>query len=235
MWSTGEGGPSSALVHRVVAELEEHGLPLDRLRAAGGVVRTTIDAKAQTVAAAVVGRLVAARQGDPGAAVTAVDPDSGGVRVYLGRGRVAGPGGDGQEDLTPEIVRPFADAGAPNLVRGRMSPLEVTAAYAAFAAGGVRHRPHFVTSVTGADGSSLYQVVEVAQPAFDRQAADRVTGQLAEKPGCGGIACVPGAHPWTAGYTPEVAVTVFVGQAGAAVDADLARVVCQEFLASTRE
>ena len=45
------------VVKRVLAELAEASLPVDSLVAGGGAVRTTIDAKAQTVAAAVFGRL----------------------------------------------------------------------------------------------------------------------------------------------------------------------------------
>lgn len=232
LWSSGDGRPGSYLVRRVLAELDEQGLSLDRLRGSGSVVRTTIDAKAQTVAAAVVGRLVAPRPGNPGASVTAIDPVSGGVQVYLGLSRFAELAGGEPQELTPEIVRPFADAGVPNLVRAQMSPLDLTAAYAAFASGGVKPEPHFVTSVSGTDGSPLYRRMGIAEAVFDRQVADRITAQLKEKPGCNGVACVSGAHPWTVGYTPQLAVTVFVDQAEAALDADLTRVVWQEFLAS---
>lgn len=227
LWSSGDGGQRSYLVHEVLAELDEQGLSLDRLLSSGGVVQTTIDAKAQTVAAAVVGRLVAAEQRDLGASVTAIDPASGDVRVYLGFSRVADLAGEPKE-LTPEIVRPFTDAGVPNLVRARMSPLDVTAACAAFAGGGIKQTPRFVTSVTGADGSPLYRKVGIGDVALDRQAADRVTAQLKQQPGCNGVACVSDARQWTAGYTPQLAVTVFVDQA----DAGMARVIWQEFMAS---
>ncbi|MGW6935037.1 hypothetical protein ACWGE0_33590 [Lentzea sp. NPDC054927] len=232
LWSSTDGYPRPYLVRRVLAELEEQGLSLDRLRTSGAVVQTTIDAKAQTVAAAVVGKLVAPGQRDLGASVTAIDPSSGEVRVYLGLSRATDLAGGEPRALTPEIVRPFADAGVPDLVRAQMSPLDVTAAYAALAGGGIKHTPRFVTSVTGADGSLLYRKVGIADVAFDRQVADRVTARLKEKSGCNGIACVPDGRQWTAGYTPQLAVTVFVDQAGATTDADMARVAWQEFLAS---
>jgi hypothetical protein len=232
MWSSSDGGRAVYLVSRVLAELSAQGLSFDQLRNSRSVVRTTIDAKAQTVAGAVVGRLVAPRRPELGAAVTAVDPVSGEVRVYLGLSRVADLAGGESKELPPEIVRPFIDAGAPDLVRARMSPLDLASAYGTFAAGGVRQEPRFVTSVTGGDGSELYRKVGIGDVPFDRQAADRVTAQLKERPGCNGVACVPGAHQWTAGYTPQLAVTVFVDQADAVIDADLARVVWQEFLSS---
>ncbi len=62
MWSTSDGRPRGLVVKRVLEELAEASLPLDSLVATGGVVRTTIDAKAQTVAAAVLGRLVAPKR-----------------------------------------------------------------------------------------------------------------------------------------------------------------------------
>ncbi|NGY59308.1 hypothetical protein G7043_10270 [Lentzea sp. NEAU-D13] len=232
MWSSSDGPRKSYLVSRVLAELKDQGLSFDQLRSSRSVVRTTIDAKAQTVAAAVVGRLVAPRRPELGAAVAAIDPASGDVRVYLGLSRGADLAGDEAKELPPEIVRPFTDVGAPNLVRARMSPLDLASAYGTFAAGGVRQEPRFVTSVSGGDGAELYRKVGIGHVPFDRQVADRVTAQLKERPGCNGVACVPGAHQWTAGYTPKLAVTVFVDKADAVADADLARVVWQEFLSS---
>lgn len=224
LWSSADGGQQTDLVRRVLADLADEGLSFDQLRSSRAVVTTTIDAKAQTMAAAVVGRLVAPRQ--LGVAVTAIDPVSGDVRVYLGVNRGADLAGEPKE-LTPEIVRPFTDAGVPDLVRAQMSPLDVTAAYAAFAGAG-KPEPDFVTSVTGADGLPLLQKVRIMHVVFDRQVADRITAQLKQKPACNGVACVPDAGQWTVGYTMNLAVTVFVDPASA----DLSRVVWQEFLAS---
>lgn len=109
-------------MNRVVAELGEQGLSLDRLRSGGAVVQTTIDAKAQAEAAAVVGRLVASRPGGPGAAVTAIGPESGDVRVYFAPGRDTDLAGGEPKEVAAEVLRPLTDAGAPNLVRARMSP-----------------------------------------------------------------------------------------------------------------
>ncbi|MFI6101769.1 penicillin-binding transpeptidase domain-containing protein [Lentzea sp. NPDC051213] len=232
LWSSHDGhsGWTSYVVRRVLSELDQAGLPFDRLQRSGAVVRTTIDAKAQTTAAAVVGRLVSPKRRDLGASVTAIDPASGGVQVYLALSRLNNLAGDEPRDLGPEIARPLAEVG---LGRAQMSPLDVTAAYATVAAGGVRRDPHFVATVTSADGALLFKAVDTGKPAFDQAVADRMTAVLKEKPGCNGAACVPGAFPWTVGYTPQLAVAVFVDEAGAAIDdADLPRVVWQEFLAS---
>jgi membrane peptidoglycan carboxypeptidase len=224
-------------VRRLVAALSEAGVPLEQLEAAGAVVRTTIDVKAQTVAAAVVGRLAAPKE--LGAALTAVDPGSGGVRAYLSL-RSTGPAGSrGADDLAggepvelaPELSRPFAEAGLPVLAQPRTRPIEVTAAYATLAAGGVARRTHFITSVTAVDGAVLYRAVGVVDPAVDPAVAERITLRLKENAGCNGVACVPGAPRWAAGYTPQLAVGVFVDEAGGAVDTGLPRSIWQEFLA----
>jgi membrane peptidoglycan carboxypeptidase len=241
LWSTSDGRPRGLVVKRVLAELAEASLPLDSLVASGGVVRTTIDARAQTVAAAVLGRLVAPKRAyDPlnpddrqqdkiDAAVTAIDPVSGGVRVYF-------PGYNWSDDLAggvpkepvPGLFEPLAlvqDKG-----KAPVTPLDVTAAYATVAGGGVEHKPHLVAWVTAADGSSLHKAADGAKPVVGADVADRVTASLRQKPACNGEACVPGAFPWMVGYTPQLAVTVYLEKAGAA-DADLPRVIWQEFLA----
>jgi membrane peptidoglycan carboxypeptidase len=232
LWSTGDGRLRSMVVKRVLAELAEASISYDQLRASGGVVRTTIDAKAQTRAAAVLGRLVAPQR-TVDAAVTAIDPASGSVQVYV-------PGFGQKDDLAGGVAQkpgaglaePFALVGQHGVVKERMTPLDLTAAYATFAAGGVQRRPHLVTTVTAADGSELYRAAETAKPAFGEDVADRITALLKEKPGCDGIACVPGSQPWMVGYTPRLAVAVFVReQDGAAIDADLPRVIWHDFLA----
>ncbi len=236
LWGSRDGGPRPHLVRRLVAELSEAGVPLEQLDRAGAVVRTTIDVKAQTVAAAVVGRLVAPKE--LGAALTAVDPGSGDVRAYLSLGgvdRTASRGltdlaGGEPAELAPELSLPFAEAGLPGLPQPRMRPLEVTAAYATLAAGGVSRRTQFITSVTAVDGSVLYRSVTVSDPSVDPAVAGQITLRLKEKAGCNGVACVPDALRWAAGYTPRLAVGVFVDEAGGAVDTGLPRSIWQQFL-----
>ncbi len=94
----------------------------------------------------------------------------------------------------------------------------------------MQRKPHFVSSVTAADGSLLYMASDTAQPEFARDSADRITASLKEKPDCNGVACVPEASPWIVGYTPQLAVTVYVEKVDAVVDADLPRVIWHEFL-----
>jgi hypothetical protein len=232
LWSTAEEGMvRPEIVKLVLAELHAANLPLDELKVVGGVVRTTIDARAQTVSATVVGRLVAPYQ-RLGAAVTAIDPASGGVLAYVpGPSRDRANLADEQHETVPEIAEPFALADAPDLVQARMRPLDVTAAYAAFAAGGVQRRAHFVTTVTGADGSSVYRAAETDKSVFGNDVAERITLELKEKPGCNGVACVPDAFPWAVGYTPHLAVTVLADQAGGDADAGLSVAIWQELVA----
>jgi membrane peptidoglycan carboxypeptidase len=239
LWSSTDGGPPPPpLVARVFKELTAASMPLDRLKVSGAVVRTTIDVKAQTVAAAVVGRLVPAGR-QVGASVTAVDPATGGVRVYVaGRSRQVDLAGGTVVAPTPVIVEPFTLAGATSVLRAQMSPLDMSSAYAILAAGGVQRTTHFVTRVASPDGTLLYQAADTAKPLFGTDVADRITARLKEKPACNGIACVP-SYPWMAGYTPQLAGTVFMEPfdemvldgAVPVVDADLPRVVWHEFLA----
>lgn len=228
LWSTADGAPQPLVVKRVLAELAEASLPYDSLRASGGVVRTTIDAKAHTVAAAVLGRLTAR---DPKliGVVTAVNPGSGGVQVYL-PGWAEDRAGGVRNEPGPGLFEPLAGAGAQNVTTERVTPLDVTAAYATLAAGGVQRKPHLVSTVTAADGSLLYQASDTAQPVFAKDRAERITASLKEKPACHGVACVPEASPWMVGYTPQLVVTVYVEKVDAVVDADLPGVIWREFL-----
>ena len=239
LWSSNEAGQVPPPVARVFKELTAASMPLDVLKVSGAVVRTTLDVKAQAAAATAVGRSVSDEQ-RAGAALTAVDPATGGVRVYVaGRSRQVDLAGGTVMAPGPVIVEPFTLAGATNVVRAQMSSLDMSAAYATLAAGGVQRTAHFVTQVTSPDGAVLYQAGDTAKPVFGQEVADRITAGLKEKPGCNGIACVPGAYPWMAGYTPQLAATVFMEpftamrQDGAVsvVDADLPRVIWHEFLA----
>lgn len=243
LWSSTDGAPRPDVAERVLAELKELSLPYDSLRVTGGVVRTTIDAKQQTVAATVLGRLFAPRRTpDPSAtrsylqplldaSMTAVDPGSGGVRVYRpGFGVDRDLASGAAQDPPPALAEPFASTGVRDVVKERVTPLDVTAAYATLAAGGVQRKPHLVSTVTAADGSLLYQASDTAQPVFAKDRAERITASLKEKPACNGVACVPEASPWMVGYTPQLVVTVYVEKVDAVVDADLPGVIWREFM-----
>ncbi|MET8762071.1 hypothetical protein [Lentzea sp. NPDC004782] len=237
MWRSTDAWKRPPIVQRVFAELGPAALSFDSLKATGGVVRTTIDARAQTFAAAVVGRLIpplrvidtsapiTGRPRELDASVTAIDPGSGRVRVYFpGLSSVDDLAGGVRKELPAVLAEPFA-AVAPNAIEERATPLDVSAAYATLAARGVQREPHFVTSVTAADGSLLYEAADTAKPVYATDRVDRITASLKEKPGCDGTACVPDAFPWMVGYTPEFAVTVYVEQTGV-VDAGLPRLIC---------
>lgn len=236
LWSSIDGYPQPTVAKRVLAELSEVSVPYNSLTPRGGVVRTTIDAKAQTTAAAVLGRLLAPKRGLDGsypperadAGMTAIDPVSGGVRVYLpGFGAEDLAGGTAQE-VTPGLFGPFA--GVRDVAKERMTALDVTAAYATLGAAGIERKPHLVSTVTGADGSMRYQAQDTAKPVIGEHVVDRITASLKEDAVCNGVPCVPYAAPWMVGYTPQLAVTVYVKKADVA-DAGLPRVIWQEFLA----
>ena len=110
-------------------------------------------------------------------------------------------------------------------------PLDMAAAFATFAADGMRHDPYVVSKVTAADGRVLYDsgtpsgVQAVPQPV-----ARNVTEAMKDVPASGSIALSGGRdqagktgtvqHPtiegqnkdaWMVGFTPEVATAVWVG------------------------
>ncbi|WP_439663016.1 hypothetical protein ACSHWB_17165 [Lentzea sp. HUAS TT2] len=106
LWRSGD--PETSLVRQIARELATRGsLSLDRLRQDGAVVVTTIDAKAQSAAAAAIRDRAAGRAG-----LVAVDPASGSVRAYA-------PGEDAAPDRAGGVVRqpgsvffPFSAAAA---------------------------------------------------------------------------------------------------------------------------
>ncbi|MEV6712910.1 penicillin-binding transpeptidase domain-containing protein [Lentzea sp. NPDC051208] len=127
------------------------------------------------------------------------------------------------------------DGGVPNAGIGigvddaAMRPLDLATVYATFAAGGVRHRTHFVSEVSSEDGSPLYQAAQSPEAAFDqdvarsREIASQVTTVLRDSTRCPGAVCRDAAyefpagdvrglhtHAWTAGYTDRMAITVLV-------------------------
>ncbi|MEM8905343.1 MAG: PBP1A family penicillin-binding protein [Actinomycetota bacterium] len=106
-----------------------------------------------------------------------------------------------------------------------VSPLELTSAYATFAAGGIHRPPAFVTRVSDRDGTVLYQWQDEGQQVLDRVVADQVTGVLTQVVGRGtGVNARIGrpvagktgtgqewGDAWFVGYTPELVTGVWVG------------------------
>ena len=116
--------------------------------------------------------------------------------------------------------------------RREISALDLASAYATFAADGVWRPPHLVASVSTADGRVLYQAAPRGEQRFAPQVARKVTATMLEVAGRTGWRCPadvrsrpapapssrsPGGQPddyWTAGFTPELATSVWVGPTG---------------------
>jgi membrane peptidoglycan carboxypeptidase len=113
--------------------------------------------------------------------------------------------------------------------KDRVSAVDLASAYATFAADGVWRPPHLVASVSTADGRVLYRAAPRAERRFAPQVARTVTATMREGAGQDGLA-LPGGRPvaartgtvesepdaappdaWMAGFTPELATSVWVG------------------------
>ena len=120
------------------------------------------------------------------------------------------------------------------LVRGRslalgaseVTPLELTAAYATFANNGLYSKPYFIKSVVNADGETLEEAVPEVRDAIRPEVAYTITnmlrgvvqngtGKAVKKLGrdaAGKTGTTNSYHDaWFAGYTPQLAVTVWTG------------------------
>jgi membrane peptidoglycan carboxypeptidase len=115
-----EAGIDGDLGHvrdQVVAELQRHGFPEDRIAAGGLVVTTTIVRKAQDAARAAVKKFIPApREGkdDPVSALVAVEPGTGKVMAYYGGGTAGGfDYADGDKGVEPgSSMKPYVLAAA---------------------------------------------------------------------------------------------------------------------------
>jgi membrane peptidoglycan carboxypeptidase len=111
----------------------------------------------------------------------------------------------------------------------QVSALDLASAYATFAADGVWRAPHLVASVSTADGRVLYRAAPRAERRFAPQVARTVTETMLAGAGQDALA-LPGGRPvaartgtvesapdgtrpdaWMAGFTPELATSVWVG------------------------
>lgn len=255
MWDSTSGTGQSLLVRRVLADLDAGtGLTYSQAAQANATIRSTIDHRTQQTAAEVATRRIAEERVSLRHSITAVDPETGGVRAYW-----PGPGTDiDQADLDrepgAEALRPFAEAGRKpvSLENARVRPLDLAAAYVPLASGGFTRTPHFISNVRGADGALLYQAVAGKNPAFaadalrSREIAGQITTAIQSRNACSEGTCVasthlsaqPGRvqHAWVIGYSPVLVTTVFVGGQGpddAPLEgAEIPRVIVREFLSA---
>jgi membrane peptidoglycan carboxypeptidase len=146
-------------------------------------------------------------------AMWSADPESGLVRHDLGDRPV--------RTLVPE---PFTADVA--LGRYPVTVLDQATAMATFAAGGLRARTHFVNRVVR-DYATVYEGPSEAQRVLSADVVADVTAVLAQNPagqipdgpptaGVAGTALLAGsaidaAHAWYVGYTPDLAMAVWVG------------------------
>ncbi|HET6793091.1 MAG TPA: transglycosylase domain-containing protein, partial [Acidimicrobiales bacterium] len=107
-----------------------------------------------------------------------------------------------------------------------VTPLQMASAYSTLAADGVHHKPHLVSEVDGPDGRPVLRNNSTGSRVLDRTVARETTQVLTQvvRHGTGGAAAVPGhdvagktgtaenyADAWFVGYTPQLAVAVWMG------------------------
>jgi penicillin-binding protein 1A len=147
-------------------------------------------------------------------------------------------GADPTVDMAYTLGIPRSDhlPRVPSIVLGTglVSPLDMTSAYATIAAGGIRHRPIAITSITSYDGSIHQNTPAGANPGrrvIPAWAASELTSILEDNITCrlglctGGGARLSPARPqagktgtveahldaWFCGYTPALATCVWMG------------------------
>jgi membrane peptidoglycan carboxypeptidase len=113
-----------------------------------------------------------------------------------------------------------------------VTPLELASAYATLAAGGVHCRPQLITRITGPTGRVLFDGRPACRRVLDSAVAATAVGILRGVVGPGGtgfraaigrpLAGKTGttsgfADAWFTGFTPQLATSVWVGNAGAQV------------------
>jgi membrane peptidoglycan carboxypeptidase len=123
-------------------------------------------------------------------------------------------------------TEPLLRGGSFTLGVNEVSPLAMTAAYATFAARGLHCPPQAVTEVLDAENNPIELTQEPCTQAIDQGIADTVnsvlqgvvnngTGRGASigRPAAGKTGSTNGSRAaWFAGYTPELATTVWVGK-----------------------
>jgi penicillin-binding protein 1A len=125
------------------------------------------------------------------------------------------------------ITSPLEDNASLALGTSEVAPLELTASYAAFANGGYRVTPYFVTEVDGADGKLLYrrtppQPQRIIGSATDRDlvamlwnviiAGTGISASLAPREAAGKTGTTQNSQDaWFVGFTTDYVTGVWVG------------------------
>ncbi|HET7651946.1 MAG TPA: transglycosylase domain-containing protein [Acidimicrobiales bacterium] len=124
----------------------------------------------------------------------------------------------------PSGIRPLPAVALGGVSKG-VSPLEMAAAYATFAAKGVYATPYAIASITDRDGRTIYTHTPQTRQAFDEREVGnlnrplqdvvrRGTGQAAAigRPLAGKTGTTQNwTNGWFVGYTPQLATAVWVG------------------------
>ena len=227
----------------------KNGALVAALESGGYTIETTLDRRALEAAHAAAAQVLGA-PGDPTVGIASVEPGDGAIRVLLGGldpGRdfdVATQGYRGAgSTLAPlsyvaalEYGEPFVDdatlqegpseavrkvaarLGIPNIAA--VSPLELTAAYAALAAEGTFAQPYAISRILDQSGHLIYQHDVVSGQVIEREVALAASAALeaetTELPIGRPLAGKAGLNlfrsdAWFAGYTPQLATVVWVG------------------------
>jgi penicillin-binding protein 1A len=130
------------------------------------------------------------------------------------------------------VTSPLRDWCSLVLGTENVTPLELASAYATLAAGGVHCRPSLLAKVTGPTGRVLFDGRPACHRVLDPQVAATAVGILGGvvRPGGTGFRAAIGrplagktgtttsfADAWFTGFAPQLATSVWVGDAGAQV------------------
>ena len=138
--------------------------------------------------------------------------------------RVVNVGRDLKAPADPEAVRSVASVSLGGLSKG-VTPLEMAAAYATFAAKGIYAEPYSITRIKDADGKVIYERKPKTFPVFEDKEVGVLNNPMqrvvAEGTGKGANIGRPLAgktgttqeykDAWFVGYTPQLSTAVWVG------------------------
>ncbi|MDA8302676.1 MAG: transglycosylase domain-containing protein [Actinomycetota bacterium] len=167
--------------------------------------------------------------GDPTGAVTVVEATALSINcAYLRLGYVVGLQKVIDVARSMGLSDPTLNASNPSLVIGTeaVKPIEMAAAYATVADGGIYHRPTFIQKVVAPDGTVIYNGASAGRRVFSAQIAAEATVALRAvvQYGTGTAAALPNADvagktgttsksvdAWFNGITPTLVSSVWIG------------------------